>query len=516
MAKPIIVTRLGKGSELSFQEGDDNFTNLKNATVTVAGDSGTSQAIDLNDTVTISGGTGLSSAMTTKTVTLNLDNTAVTPASYTYANITVDQQGRITAASSATTPLVSGGALGTPSSGTLTNCTFPTLNQNTTGSAATLTTPRNINGVAFDGSAAITVTADASTLSGSTLASGVTASSLTSLGTIATGVWNGTSISTTYTDAKVTSVNGSTGAITGLQATSEKNQNNGYAGLDAGGKVASAQLPSYVDDVVEYAAQANFPATGETSKIYVALDNNKIYRWSGSAYVEISASPGSTDAVTEGSTNLYFTNTRARAAFSQSTGITITDGAVAIANTAVTPAAYTYASITVDQQGRITAASSGTAPLVSGGALGTPSSGTVTNLTGTASININGTVGATTPAAVTATTLTSTGRTVIKDLTETVYALTYASTITPDVANGTVQKVTLTGNVTFSAFSNPVAGQSLTLIVTQDGTGTRTLTSTMKFSGAAKTLSTAASSIDIITVFYDGTNYFASLGKGFA
>jgi hypothetical protein len=90
------------------------------------------------------------------------------------------------------------GALGTPSSGTLTNCTFPTLNQNTTGSAATLTTSRNINGVAFNGSADITVTAAAGTLSGATLASGVTASSLTSVGTIATGVWNGTTITGQY------------------------------------------------------------------------------------------------------------------------------------------------------------------------------------------------------------------------------------------------------------------------------------------------------------------------------
>lgn len=71
---------------------------------------------------------------------------------------------------------------------------FPTLNQNTTGSAATLTTPRAINGTNFDGSAAITVTADANTLTNTTLHSTVVASSLTSVGTIATGTWNATTI----------------------------------------------------------------------------------------------------------------------------------------------------------------------------------------------------------------------------------------------------------------------------------------------------------------------------------
>jgi len=76
------------------------------------------------------------------------------------------------------------------------------------------------------------------------------------------------------------------------QDISEKGIANGYAGLDGTGKVPSAQLPSYVDDVEEYADLASFPATGETGKIYVALDTNKIYRWSGSVYVEISADAG--------------------------------------------------------------------------------------------------------------------------------------------------------------------------------------------------------------------------------
>lgn len=56
------------------------------------------------------------------------------------------------------------------------------------------------------------------------------------------------------------------------------------------GKVPASQLPSFVDDVLEYSNLAAFPATGESGKIYVALDTNKTFRWSGSSYVEISAS----------------------------------------------------------------------------------------------------------------------------------------------------------------------------------------------------------------------------------
>ena len=93
---------------------------------------------------------------------------------------------------------------------------------------------------------------------------------------------------------------------------------NGVAELDEAGKVPASQLPSYVDDVLEFADLASFPAEGESSKIYVAIDSSKVYRWSGSVYVEISASPGSTDAVVEGSTNLYFTDERAQDALEDS------------------------------------------------------------------------------------------------------------------------------------------------------------------------------------------------------
>ena len=89
---------------------------------------------------------------------------------------------------------------------------------------------------------------------------------------------------------------------------------NGVAQLNSTGKVASSQLPSFVDSVLEFVSLATFPITGNVSTIYVATGTNLVYRWSGTAYIEISPSPGSSDSVAEGSVNKYFTVARAIAA----------------------------------------------------------------------------------------------------------------------------------------------------------------------------------------------------------
>lgn len=72
-------------------------------------------------------------------------------------------------------------------------------------------------------------------------------------------------------------------------------QPNGVATLDVSGIVPTTQLPAYVDDVLEYTSLSAFPVTGETGKIYVALDTNKTYRWSGSTYIYITS--GAVDSV---------------------------------------------------------------------------------------------------------------------------------------------------------------------------------------------------------------------------
>lgn len=124
---------------------------------------------------------------------------------------------------------------------------------------------------------------------------------------------------TTHTGTQaISTVSGLQAALDGKINTTERGVSGGVATLDQFARIPASQLPSYVDDVLEYLTTAEFPATGETGKIYIAINQGtaanptRQYRWTGSVYAEINPSPGTTDALAEGSTNLYFTAARVR------------------------------------------------------------------------------------------------------------------------------------------------------------------------------------------------------------
>lgn len=116
----------------------------------------------------------------------------------------------------------------------------------------------------------------------------------------------------------ISTVTGLQTALDGKINTSERGVSGGIPTLDEYARIPPSQLPSYVDDVLEFATTAQFPATGEGGKIYIAINQGtaanptRQYRWTGSVYAEINPSPGTTDALAEGSTNLYFSEHRVR------------------------------------------------------------------------------------------------------------------------------------------------------------------------------------------------------------
>lgn len=115
---------------------------------------------------------------------------------------------------------------------------------------------------------------------------------------------------------------------------------------------------------------------------------------------------------------------------------------------------------------------------------------------------------------------TFTGTTTLGRYRESVYAIgnSGSGTVTPDFNNGPVQTITATGNFTLALPTNVTAGSNLTLIITQDSTGGRTFTpnASYRFANGIKTLSASANSIDVMTVYYDGSRYLSSLIRNYS
>lgn len=153
------------------------------------------------------------------------------------------------------------------------------------------------------------------------------------------------------------------------------NTANGLVRLNSSGLIEAAYLPSFVDDVLEYASLAVFPATGETGKIYVALNNNRTYRWSGSTYIEVSPTIG---------TDLSYNSSTRVVSISTGTGFTLPLFATGIPGLVPAPAAgnetieYLRKDGSFARPSGVPAGSAGSIQVHDGGA--TPAPGSVTGL----------------------------------------------------------------------------------------------------------------------------------------
>ena len=157
----------------------------------------------------------------------------------------------------------------------------------------------------------------------------ITESQISDLGTYLTAETNDLSSAVTW--ANVPDANITQSSVTQHQAElsiteSQISDHGTYATL-VGGTVPASQLPSYVDDVEEYATYAGFPSTGEAGKIYVDLETNDIYRWSGSGYVQVNDAVSSADQATRLATARTISlggDVTGSASFDGTTNITIT------------------------------------------------------------------------------------------------------------------------------------------------------------------------------------------------
>ncbi|HTH83356.1 MAG TPA: hypothetical protein VL490_10495, partial [Mucilaginibacter sp.] len=127
-----------------------------------------------------------------------------------------------------------------------------------------------------------------------------------------------------YVDTKVGAID-----FSPYELKANKGLANGYAPLNSSTKIDASYLPSYISDIVTVANFAALPSPGTAGFIYITADNNKEYRWNTgtSAYIELVPFPGTTDALAQGTTNLYYYDSRF------SNGLTASGGAVKLGGT---------------------------------------------------------------------------------------------------------------------------------------------------------------------------------------
>lgn len=204
--------------------------------------------------------------------------------------------------------------------------------------ATALATARAINGVDFDGTAAITVTAAAGTLTGNTLNSGVTASSLTSVGTIATGVWNGTAIASAYLDADTAHLSG-TQTFTGAKTFTNTLALTGtgrITGIDTVSASTDAASKGYVDaltlDDVSNAnlltALANLESSGGAANenIVIGTDSGDTIVITGNLQVSGTTTTVDSTTVNIGDHNIVLDTDNSTSAVVDGAGITLEGG----------------------------------------------------------------------------------------------------------------------------------------------------------------------------------------------